>query len=448
MNLYKIFLFILVLTTWLNGGQWVIDTLPTSGYYYSMVIDSNGVPVIGYNSGKVSCAKYISGYGWLIQNIDTEGYAYSYNVRWLAAGKNGSLHAAYEHYNGSYSSDLKYAKWNGVTWISEAVTGATNLSWIYDISIVVDSNDNPHIAYYDGNSGDYKYINNTGTGWSSPSVMPGSSSSAGLAIDGGNTIHTAYYSGSLYYAKKDAGGSWSSPEIVTNDGGWNCSIAVSPSGMVAIAYQDSNEDLKCAIKIGNSWQIYNVDVGDEKVGNYISVAIDSISNVHIVYDNYSFDDLKYAKLSAGTWNVQTIDSIGKVGDHCSIAINTQNNPCIAYDDETNNRIKYAYWSGGPTSSTTDIPANIKLRNNSFKPEKGEKMEIECELFQSSNLKINIYNLKNELIKTVVDENRTEGKYSEFWEGINSRGEIVGSGLYFVVIEVGSHKIVKKAVVIK
>jgi len=195
-------------------------------------------------------------------------------------------------------------------------------------------------------------------------------------------------------------------------------------------------------------RIYNVDVGDEKVGNYISVAIDSISNVHIVYDNYSFDDLKYAKLSAGTWNVQTIDSIGKVGDHCSIAINTQNNPCIAYDDETNNRIKYAYWSGGPTSSTTDIPANIKLRNNSFKPEKGEKMEIECELFQSSNLKINIYNLKNELIKTVVDENRTEGKYSEFWEGINSRGEIVGSGLYFVVIEVGSHKIVKKAVVIK
>ncbi|MFH1823598.1 MAG: hypothetical protein ABH873_00005 [Candidatus Firestonebacteria bacterium] len=455
----KILLFLLVLATTVMAGQWVISTVPVTSYSweYSMVIDSDGVPVIGYSYSGVGCVKYISGYGWLLmQDIDSSGSADSYNnSRWLSAGKNGSLHAAYEHYNGSNDYDLKYAKWNGNAWSTELVPSASHLPWLYNISIVVDTNDNPHIIYYDGTDSKYKYVKKTSTSWGSPAIIPNYYSYNCLAIDGNNTLHTAYHSwDSLYHLTKDGNNeasAWTIEEISTPAESWGgASIAVGPAGMVAIAYRTSSttEDLKCAIKSGGSWQIHNVDVSDEKVGNYISVAIDNISNVHIAYNNYSFDDLKYAKFSGGTWNIQTVDSVGKVGYYCSIATNSQNNPCIAYEDDTNNKIKYAYWMGVSPPTPDNSPANVKIRNNSFKPEKGEKMEAECELFQPNSLKINIYNLKNDLIKTVIDEYKTEGKYNLFWEGKNSADEIVGSGLYIVIIEVGSTRIVKKAVVIK
>jgi hypothetical protein len=58
-------------------------------------------------------------------------------------------------------------------------------------------------------------------------------------------------------------------------------------------------------------------------------------------------DLKYASLSAGSWQIQTVDSAGDVGKYCSLALGARYHglPGISYYDKTHKTLKYAAWNG-------------------------------------------------------------------------------------------------------
>jgi len=69
--------------------------------------------------------------------------------------------------------------------------------------------------------------------------------------------------------------------------------------------------------------------------------------------------------------------------------------------------------------------------------------IKYELPFDTNLKIQIYNLNGQLIKTLADGHKTAGYYSLSWQADN-----VGSGIYFVRMQNGDNTHVRKLVLIK
>ena len=99
---------------------------------------------------------------------------------------------------------------------------------------------------------------------------------------------------------------------------------------------------------------YRVDgpAGNEKVGEYCSLVIDSAGDLHISY-YYEGVGLKYAGANvsniAGTLNTMVVDSGSGavVGKYTSIAFDRNNIIHISYYDETNTALKYANNLNGP-----------------------------------------------------------------------------------------------------
>jgi hypothetical protein len=147
---------------------------------------------------------------------------------------------------------LKYAKWTGGTWNIETVdpTGRAGEG----TSIALDSNNYPHISYYDDTNDNLKYAKWTGSIWgiqivdSSGGGIRGETS---IALDSNDYPHISYY---------DAYNNW---------------------------------DLKYAKWTGSIWSLQTVD-STGNVGRYTSLALDTSNKPHISYYDYTNGDLKYA----------------------------------------------------------------------------------------------------------------------------------------------------------
>jgi len=222
-------------------------------------------------------------------------------------------------------------------------------------SIALDSNNNPHISYYDYTNGDLKYAYKNASGWHIETVDSegdvGQSTSIALRKLGlWELPHISYYdytNGDLKYAYYD-GSNWHI-ETVDSEGcvGWQTSIALDSRGYPHISYHDySNGDLKYAYKSFNpltqrfEWHIETVDAGD--VGGFTSIALDSNDNPHISY--YASSDLRYAYKDY-CWHIDTVDSEGEVGEFTSIALDSRGYPHISYRDIISGNLKYAYYDG-------------------------------------------------------------------------------------------------------
>ena len=68
--------------------------------------------------------------------------------------------------------------------------------------------------------------------------------------------------------------------------------------------------------------------------------------------------------------------------------------------------------------------------------------------QGGIVEIKIFNVKGELIKTLVSEHKQPGNYSTVWDGKNNRGSKLLSGVYFYTLRTGDNTSSKKMVMLK
>jgi hypothetical protein len=62
--------------------------------------------------------------------------------------------------------------------------------------------------------------------------------------------------------------------------------------------------------------------------------------------------------------------------------------------------------------------------------------------------VDVYNALGQKVRTLVSESRTPGYYREMWDGRNSAGQGVGTGMYFYRLRVGEFESVKRMTLIK
>ena len=83
------------------------------------------------------------------------------------------------------------------------------------------------------------------------------------------------------------------------------------------------------------------------LGKATSIALDSTDNPHIsYYDEYPRGILNYIRYDGSVWlPPQTVDGItgnDDVGNYCFLALDSDNNPHISYYDDTNGDLKHAH----------------------------------------------------------------------------------------------------------
>jgi len=95
----------------------------------------------------------------------------------------------------------------------------------------------------------------------------------------------------------------------------------------------------------------------------------------------------------------------------------------------------------------DYVSDITLYNypNPFNPE----VNISFSTTEITEItEINIYNVKGQKVKTLINEVLTAGVHSIIWHGENERNQQVGSGVYFYQLKAGDVIETRKMMLIK
>lgn len=287
-------------------------------------------------------------------------------------------HLAYYEYNGG---DLRYAapSRSSGKWAIENVDVEGNVG--ADPALALSDPAGaalPVIVYYDADHKALKGAFKSKAGWvrkfldprtADPGVDRGVHPSVAVSESGGkHTAHVAYLdalSNDLYYLtwNLDKPDDYSAPRLVDsgftviNDQPYGSgiiadqtSIALDSQGQPVIAYRDAKiGDLKVAnyVAADDTWQTTFVDndpfsqVVPEDLGEFASIAVDSIDNYHVAYFDRTSLALKYAEFDGSEWYVETVER-GDVGYFASLAVRDNRSPVIAYFDKPLGAVKVAH----------------------------------------------------------------------------------------------------------
>jgi hypothetical protein len=252
-------------------------------------------------------------------------------------------------------------------------------------AIAIDSQGNPHIAYYDVTNDHLKYAVFNGVEWRTTALYENHGGLfASLALDANDVSHIAFIGRGLYdlhYIKFDsltAGavpvdqildtGTLTGPSGIGGNINGGTSIKIRPDSQnPIIAYYHASFGALQVIRYepdapnrrrsppAVDWVLDVVDggllIGEGKndVGEHASLFVMGENDFHISYYDKTFEDLRYAHWDGERWSTEVVDDEGLVGESSSIAVvcrrtpgsGPECRPYISYFDSSNNDLKIA-----------------------------------------------------------------------------------------------------------
>ncbi len=331
-RLFLVFIVALVLSWDFSSAKafdWEVGPIPFPQEFknISLSFGPSGYPHVLYTSNLEDIYyAYFDGNKWnvypeainQIVESSTEIKKHKLSRYALAIDSDGNPHLAYIYVDNNSTSKLVYAYYDGSQWHSEVI--ADNLcdySSFSDniLSIALDSNDNPHIAYFNCNKDEripqLKYAYRSGANWVKEVVYQGESldeehyEEISLALDSQNKPGIAF-------------------KFIDTSSPFN-----------------RYYDLKYAYKQNGAWQIDSVDNGTENKEN-VSLSFDSQDQPHIGY--LVSQDLKhtYWDKTQGSWSTETVESGNISFASLWVDLNDHLHAAYAYKDGLDNLLKYAY----------------------------------------------------------------------------------------------------------
>ncbi|MDZ4182489.1 MAG: choice-of-anchor J domain-containing protein [Candidatus Cloacimonadaceae bacterium] len=106
-------------------------------------------------------------------------------------------------------------------------------------------------------------------------------------------------------------------------------------------------------------------------------------------------------------------------------------------------------NGGTVSNDDNMSPAISTRlhdnyPNPFNPETTIRFSVK----EAAPVSIEIYNVKGQLVKTLVNEMKDSGNHSVIWRGLDNNNRPVSSGVYFYKMSAGKYSSTKKMILMK
>jgi len=102
----------------------------------------------------------------------------------------------------------------------------------------------------------------------------------------------------------------------------------------------------------------------------------------------------------------------------------------------------------PNADETAITPNISLLNQNFPNPFNPSTTISYTMNKAAHANVSIYNVKGQLINTLVNENKGFGTHSVVWNGTDTKSNTVPSGIYFYRFTTENHTETKKMMLMK
>ena len=104
--------------------------------------------------------------------------------------------------------------------------------------------------------------------------------------------------------------------------------------------------------------------------------------------------------------------------------------------------------GEVVSNDDNVLQTITALKGNFPNPFNPTTEIAYSLKETGKVKIEIYNLKGQLVKTLVNDTMPQGEHRITWNGKDQRGNGVASGIYMYRMETPSYTKTKKMMLMK
>ncbi|MBN2080924.1 fibronectin type III domain-containing protein [bacterium] len=284
-----------------------------------------------------------------------------------------------EWYGGTFHYVYAHASSGGVAYGAGYGSGSTIDGSIGSLpSLDIDGSGNLHVSYYDSANQELKYATSSnGADWDTEVAcsMSGGNRDVGAMASLGYHPTSDYPMMSYYDATQTAlkfadkqTGNWRK-EIVANDGydGTDSALDVDSSGTAYIGYFSLNDAadggaVKVALGSYGSWSFeevgsYTIGIDDEAFGQYATMALNN-GVPSLVYQNGTNRTLDFAEgIGGGSYDVNTIDSVG-IPQVSSLQFNPTNLlPGVAYQRSLSEDLCYASRSGGGAWTVETVDTN-------------------------------------------------------------------------------------------
>ena len=294
----------------------------------------------------------------------------------------------------------------------------------YILSMAVDKTGNFCIGGFHG-LGIYEYNGSTFINYIDPDNNPSSAIVADIGIDRYNnkwicTSTMGWSFGNAIGVGKFDGSNWQffnpgNSGIASNDVE---AVAVEDNGLIWFGTTNG-----VSIFDGENWQTYNSD-NSGLIRNYItSITIDKKGRKW--FGTYGKGLCMY---DGEIWHVFTTAN-SKLCNNYIQALETDKNGNVLIGTFYGLSIYKDTETGITHQTETEIPDNIELLQNYPNPFNANT-KIRYKLSGKGHVKIQIFNIYGQHVKTLYDREQNPGMYSTNWNGQNDYGETVSSGVYF------------------
>lgn len=120
----------------------------------------------------------------------------------------------------------------------------------------------------------------------------------------------------------------------------------------------------------------------------------------------------------------------------------------SYTFPYNGTYQYEVYSTGVTTEMKETTPRSFVLNQNFPNPFNPSTVIRFTLEKSQQVSVDIFNVEGRLIRTLVQENLSEGSHQVTWDGKDERGYNLPSGIYFYSLKGVSQHLTKKMVLLK
>jgi hypothetical protein len=267
----------------------------------------------------------------------------------LQVDKFGNAHVCS---NSPANNTLAYAFWDRAAnkWFTTVLDASSGFC-----SLVLDSQQRPHISYLGYGNGRLKYAYWTGDSWNKQVIEIKAtriiSYNTSIALDAEDHPSISCYEEGIRLRVVRWNGKFWETRTADNDQGsgkFN-SMGMASGGYPEVAYGNveyKNASLRFARWNGSAWDVEILE-GEGRPGTSmwsVALLVDQADVPHIAYTDIEHRLIKYAVKRGGKWDLQIVDSIAGFGypDRNGIAVDEHGNVYISYFDAGSGLLKLAY----------------------------------------------------------------------------------------------------------
>ena len=288
----------------LGSNDWNITTVAT-GYFYGPLdiqVDGRGVPHISFHNHDRENEAYavLADGQWVVHDVDHPGHDGWDNN--LSIDSKGLPHTvSIDPSQFGSQSGVEYATFDGESWSVEEV-GSGPVPYEFGTGIALDSQNRPHVVWFDDSAKDLKYAIKDGGVWNISTVDAEGDVGRfpSLALDGQGNAVISYYEktgtdkGSIKLARWD-GTEWNIQHIGELDKVFlghfgarkTSSLVLDKDDNPVVAYSDE-EVIKLALWDGSRWNTETVHTAEDlPLGQQVSLGLDNGGVLHLTFADVS-----------------------------------------------------------------------------------------------------------------------------------------------------------------